>query len=298
MLRITRIPEGDAAVRLQIEGRLTQGAPEQLRLAAEPCLRDNLALTLDLSAVGFAGAAGVRLLRELEARGAVLDGCSALLVELLRGDAAADDAGEAGEGDESRLVAALRRGDQAACEAFVRRNVGRMLATARRMLGNDEDARDVVQEAFQAALKAIGSFSGGAKLSTWLHRIVVNAALMKHRTRRRRPEEPIDGLLPCFDSDGHWVSPATSPVAPTEQLLARAQVRAVVRDCIARLPETYRTVLLLRDIEELDTEETATALGITTTAVKVRLHRARQALRTLLERALREGETPHEALAG
>jgi RNA polymerase sigma-70 factor (ECF subfamily) len=297
MLRITRIPEGETAVRLQVEGRLTQGAPEQLRVAADACLTERLLLTLDLSGVTFAGAAGVQLLHELEARGAVLDGCSGFLVELLRADGAMHDAAGR-DTEEARLLEGLRRGDEAACEAFVRANLGRMLATARRMLGNEDDARDVVQEAFQAALKGIGSFSGGSKLSTWLHRIVVNAALMKHRTRRRRPEEPIDGLLPCFDSDGQWVSGTATFVAPTEQLLARAQVRELVRECIALLPDTYRTVLLLRDIEELDTEEAAAVLGITTTAVKVRLHRARQALRTLVERRLLAGETPREALAG
>jgi RNA polymerase sigma-70 factor (ECF subfamily) len=87
-------------------------------------------------------------------------------------------------------------------------------------------------------------------------------------------------------------------VAPTEQLLQSRQVRTLVRACIDRLPETYRTVLLLRDIEQLDTDEAARALGVTTTAVKVRLHRARQALRTLLEQGLRAGETARDALAG
>jgi len=301
MLRITRISEGDAAVRLQIEGRLTHAAPEQLRAASEACLAENLLLRLDLTGVSYVGPVAVRLLLDLEGRGAALEGCSGFLVELLRSESTAAGAPVADAdpwSDELRLVEALRQGDADACEAFVRRNIGRMLATARRMLANDDDARDAVQEAFVAALKAIVSFSGGAKLSTWLHRIVVNVALMKHRTRRRRPEEPIDGLLPCFDSDGEWVSGAATFVAPTEQLLARSQLRALVRACIARLPETYRTVLLLRDVEELDTEETAIALGITTTAVKVRLHRARQALRTLLERALRDGETAGEALAG
>jgi len=296
MLRITKAPESEGQVRLQIEGRLTHGAPDQLRAAAEASLDAGLGLTLDLAGVTFASSAGVALLRHLEARGAVLEGCSGFLRELLRG--AAEPGAGAGPADEAQLVAALRRGDEAAFEALVRANLGRMLATARRMLGNDDDARDAVQEAFQAAFRAIGAFSGDARLSTWLHRIVVNAALMKHRSRRRRPEEPIDDLLPCFDADGHWVSGMAAPAVPTERLLQSRQVRALVRACIDRLPESYRTVLLLRDIEQLDTEEASRALGVTTTAVKVRLHRARQALRTLLEQSLAQGENAREAFAG
>jgi len=299
MLRITTLPGGEDRVWLQIEGRLAHAAPDQLRAAAEPLLATGRPPTLDLAGVTFASSAGVRLLRELAARGATLERCSGFLAELLHGasdPAAADGAGGAPD-DESALVEALRRGDEAACDAFVRRNAGRMLATARRMLGNEEDARDVVQESFQAAFRAIGSFSGEAKLSTWLHRIVVNTSLMKHRSRRRRPEEPIDDLLPCFDADGHFATGRAAPLAPTEQLLHGRQVRVLVRACIDRLPDAYRTVLLLRDVEQLDTAEAARALGVTTTAVKVRLHRARQALRTLLEQSLREGETVRDAFA-
>lgn len=193
-----------------------------------------------------------------------------------------------------RLVA----GEEAAFEELVRRFGGRMLATARRFLPQGDDARDAVQEAFLSAFKAIDSFGGNAKLSTWLHRITVNAALMKIRARRRRSEQSIDELLPEFDERGEWVSGAGSWHASSDVLLEDAQTRMMVRRCIDRLPERYRTVLLLRDIEDLDTDEVAEMLGITGNAVKVRLHRARQALRTLVERQMQSAEDHHGEPSG
>lgn len=182
---------------------------------------------------------------------------------------------------------ALRAGEDAAYERLVREHGARMLAVARRLLGDGEDARDAVQDAFAAAFRAIGSFAGEARLSTWLHRIVVNAALMKLRTRRRKPEQPLDALLPTFEADGHRRDPG-GPWQPADRL-ERREARKLVRDAIERLPESYRTVLVLRDIEELDTAEVAERLGVTGAVVKTRLHRARQALRTLLDPHLRAG---------
>jgi RNA polymerase sigma-70 factor (ECF subfamily) len=193
------------------------------------------------------------------------------------------------DSDESALVEALRAGDAAAYETLVRRHGGRMLSVARRFLRHEEDARDAVQEAFLQAFRALPGFAGGAQLGTWLHRIVVNASLMKLRTRRRKPEQPIDELLPAFLEDGHHVQHVVDWRDGADKLLERAETRAFVRECIDQLPETYRTVLLLRDIEELDTEEAARVLEVSTNVVKVRLHRARQALRTLLDRRLGGG---------
>ena len=143
-----------------------------------------------------------------------------------------------------------------------------------------------MQEAFVSAARAIDGFAGDSKVSTWLHRIVINTALMKLRTRKRRAEEPIEDLLPSFDADGRRIGAAATWETPSDVLLERRETRAMVRRCIDRLPERYRTVLLLRDIEELDTQESADVLGTTPNTVKIRLHRARQALRTLLEREL------------
>jgi RNA polymerase sigma-70 factor, ECF subfamily len=180
------------------------------------------------------------------------------------------------------LLAGLRAGDEAAFEQLVCAHSGRMLAVARRLLRHEEDALDAVQEAFLSAFRALGGFAGNARLSTWLHRIVVNAALMKLRTRECKPEEPLDELLPKFLEDGHHAQPVMLWKETAEVALQRQETRALVRECIDRLPDTYRTVLVLRDIEEFDTEETAQLLRLSQSAVKIRLHRARLALRTLL----------------
>jgi RNA polymerase sigma-70 factor (ECF subfamily) len=186
--------------------------------------------------------------------------------------------------DEEQLVAGLRAGDDLAYEQMVRVFGGRMLAVARRIVRNDEDAQDAVQTAYLSAFRAITTFEGGCRLSTWLHRIVVNAALMKLRRDRRRPEESIEELLPRFQEDGHHVEQFSPSDLPADVQLERAEMRAMTRECIAELPEGYRTVLLMRDIEDLSTNEVAAALGITANAAKIRLHRARQALTTLLRR--------------
>ena len=107
---------------------------------------------------------------------------------------------------------------------------------------------------------------------------------MRLRVRRRKPEDSIETLLPAFLEDGHHVEQFSEWSMPADRLLEREAVRSTVRTCIAQLPEIYRQVLMLRDIEELSTDEVARMLAITTTTVKVRLHRARQALSTLLRR--------------
>jgi len=191
--------------------------------------------------------------------------------------------GAEGPDDEGPLLERLRRGEEAAYEELVRVHAGRMLAVARRFLHGEEDARDAVQDAFLAAFRSIDRFEGQARLSTWLHRIVVNAALMKLRTRRRKPETSIEELLPTYLEDGHLASPAVEWRKAPQDVLERAELRQLLLEKIHELPEAYRNVLLLRDIEELDTEEAAGVMGISPGAVKTRLHRARQALRGLLE---------------
>lgn len=184
--------------------------------------------------------------------------------------------------DEGKLLERLRAGEEAAFEQLVRANTGRLLAVARRLLPTEEDARDVVQEAFLSAFRNLPRFEGGSKLSTWLHRIVVNAALMRLRTRRRKPEESLDALLPAFLEDGHHAEKVSEWAEPADRALERTEIKQLVRQYVEQLPETYRTVLLLRDIEGMEIDEVAAALGVTSNAVKMRLHRGRQALRTLL----------------
>jgi RNA polymerase sigma-70 factor, ECF subfamily len=185
------------------------------------------------------------------------------------------------------LLPRLRVGDDEAFSKFVRGNSGRLLAVARRMLRDEHAAADAVQEGFLSAFKSLGQFAGNSSLETWLHRIVVNVCLMKLRSRSRRQEMLMEDLLPKFDRSGHHAEPISRWSGPSEELLQRDEVRAQIRESIDRLPDEYRDIVLLRDIEGLDTDETAELLHVSTSVVKTRLHRARQALRTLLEPILR-----------
>lgn len=191
--------------------------------------------------------------------------------------------------DEAVLVERLRAGEEQAFEELVRTQSGRLLAVLARYLPNEADRHDALSEVFLAAVRGIGGLEGGAQLSTWLHRIAVNAALMMLRTRRRRPAGSLESLLPRFREDGH----AADPPAPWHRREAggieAAEEAVFVRSCIDELPDGFREVLLLRDVEGLSTEAAASALGLTAGAVKTRLHRARQALRTLLDRRYRGG---------
>jgi RNA polymerase sigma-70 factor (ECF subfamily) len=289
MMRVTRITGDGGIDTLRVEGRLTRQSAEELRTACQGAPGAPGAIRLDVSGLQFLDAAGIGLLRELERRGVRLGGCSGFVGELLRGRDRTQPASapaSVGPVDESALVDRLRGGDAEAFETIVREYGGRMLAAARRLVRTEEDARDAVQEAFLAAFRSIHSFTGSARLSTWLHRIAVNAALMKLRSRRRRREDSIEDLLPRFRDDGGWLESPPQWDTASDELLERRETRAAVRRAIDRLPATYRTVLMLRDIEELDTDETATALGTSHNAVKIRLHRARQALKTLLDREL------------
>lgn len=183
---------------------------------------------------------------------------------------------------EAALVQRLRAREPEAFAELVSSVAPRMLAVARRMLNNEDDARDAVQDAFVSAMKALLTFDARSQLGTWLHQITVNACLMKLRSSRRRPECSIEDLLPASLPDGHLTKsckPWPTPSGEAEDA-RRADILAAK---LALIPEQYRTVLILRDIEEYSTEHAAAALGISPNAVKTRLHRARQALRELIE---------------
>lgn len=188
---------------------------------------------------------------------------------------------------EAELLVALRAGEPAAVRGFVHTHRGRMHAVAKRILGSEEEAQEIVQEAFLRAFQSLAQFRGCSKLSTWLHRIVINEALMTLRGRKSRVvEQSIDDLLPRFYDDGHRMAPLPAWSERADLLLLRDELRAVVQRSIDGLPESLRIVLVLRDIEGLDVKETAAMLEVTEGAVKTRLHRARQALRAVLEKEL------------
>src|SRR5262245_37075879 len=131
--------------------------------------------------------------------------------------------------DEAALVARLRAGDETAYEFVVRTYGRRLLTLARRILGSEEDARDAVQEAFLNAFRSLNRFEGGSRFSTWLHRIAVNAALMKLRTRRRKPEQSLEHLLPSFNEEGHFAERFASWDEPVDKALERAETQQLVR---------------------------------------------------------------------
>lgn len=188
---------------------------------------------------------------------------------------------------DASLIEGLKAGEERAAEQFVRTHGGWMLAVARRIAGDTGLAEDCVQEAFLKALKSIESFEGRSSLKTWLHRIVVNQTLMKLRSRKSKAESPLDELLPAFDENACRIEEPWETQATPEEICERQDQRSLVQAKIKALPESYRLVLQLRDIEEMTTQEVAVALGLSEANVKVRLHRARSALKKLLEPLLK-----------
>lgn len=184
---------------------------------------------------------------------------------------------------DQHFISKLSAGDANAFEMLVREHGPRMLSVARKFMRNEAEAHDALQDAFVSVVKHLKDFQGQSALGTWLHSIVVRASLMRLRAKRSRKTVEIDGLLPQFQWDGHRkdVTPHWSRSA--EELAGDAEVRVLVREAIESLPEIHREVLLLRDIEEMSTQEAAAVLEVTEAVVKTRLHRARQALRTLLD---------------
>jgi RNA polymerase sigma-70 factor (ECF subfamily) len=185
-------------------------------------------------------------------------------------------------GDDVRLISAIAEGDRDAFEQLVHLHGARMMSVARRFLRCEEDVNDAIQDALVCAFKNAGRFEGNSRLSTWLHRITVNACLMKLRSQRRRHEVKVEDLLPTFDETGHRTSSLRPWNDGPVEAVTSSETRQQVRECIDRLPDDYRTVLLMRDIEQLDTDETAKLLDCSPACVKTRLHRARMALRELL----------------
>lgn len=183
---------------------------------------------------------------------------------------------------DAQLIRDLLRGDRGAIETFVKVNAGWMRDVARRYV-SDDAADDCVQDALVSVFQALPTFEGRSRLKSWMHRILINCALMRLRVARRRKEASIDDMLDSLDSDcartdGDWAVDSTP-----ERDLERLQTSEVVRHAIERLPGSYREILVLRDLEGLDTSEVARSLRLTEANVKVRLHRARSALRSLLE---------------
>ncbi len=196
-----------------------------------------------------------------------------------------DDAQGGGAGvDEQALLEGLLRQDPAAYERLVRTYGGRVMAAIRRYLREGDDAADVFQETFIQVMRSIHSFEGRSTLWYWVRGIAIKLSLLRLRQQRRRAEVSFEALLPTYDEAEHRVLPQ-QPLTTAEEAEA-GDVGRHVRDAVARLPEPYRAILVLRDFEGHSTREAADILGIQANTAKVRLHRARNALRTLLEDVL------------
>jgi RNA polymerase sigma-70 factor (ECF subfamily) len=170
----------------------------------------------------------------------------------------------------AELVTRARTGDRAAFDELVKATYADTYTLAYRLTGDEEDARDVVQEAYLRAFRGLKRFRGDAQFTTWMYRITANCAstFLGKRGRHRHDELPDD--LP-LDAD----RPAGNPEATLEASASRAQLQ----DALRRLPPRLRSVVLLRDVYDLPHESIAAELGISESAAKVRLHRARRKLR-------------------
>jgi RNA polymerase sigma-70 factor (ECF subfamily) len=188
--------------------------------------------------------------------------------------------------DDRALAALALRREEAAFRLIMQRHNRRLYRVARGVLGDDSEAEDVVQEAYVRAFTNLESFRGEARLSTWLTRIALNEAL--GRLRQRRPTTDL-GEVDAMDEQGEArviFLPSARQDSNPESSVARAEVRRLLERAVDQLPDPFRSVYVMRDIEEMSVEETASHLGLRPETVKTRLHRARRLLRQALSETL------------
>jgi RNA polymerase sigma-70 factor (ECF subfamily) len=190
--------------------------------------------------------------------------------------------------EDEPLAERARAGDDTAFAALVARYQERVYRLALRLSSNPSDAEEVLQEAFFQAWRKIDTFRGDARFGTWLYRIATNTALMRKRAVRRRPTESLEALLPQFEESGLLADLDYQRSARADELLERAELAQRAREALDLLDENYRAVFVLRDLEEMSTEEAAQVLEITPEAVRQRLHRARLMVRGYLAKMVGE----------
>lgn len=183
--------------------------------------------------------------------------------------------------DDAELARRIGQHDERAFEALMRRHNRMLYRLARSILDDDAEAEDALQDAYLAAYRGIAGFRGGARLSTWLARIVINEAYARLRKRRRAVVLPI-AADPIGEEDAMPDPDAERP----DQSALRAELRAILMRRVDALPEQFRTVFVLRDVEELSVEETAECLAIPAATVRTRTFRARALLRESLAREI------------
>src|SRR6266478_2636830 len=184
--------------------------------------------------------------------------------------------------DDAGLVARAQAGDQEAFAALVAEYSRKIYRLAKNITQNDEDAEDVLQETFLKAYEHLSGFQGNSKFYTWIVRIAVNESLMKLRKRKGDRTVPLDE--PRDAGEDRVIREIAVWEENPEQRYSREELGEILDESVQSLRPAFRTVFVLRDIEELSTEETADALGISVPAVKSRLLRARLQLREKLTR--------------
>jgi RNA polymerase sigma-70 factor (ECF subfamily) len=188
--------------------------------------------------------------------------------------------------DDGALVERARNRDGAAVRLIMQRHNRRLFRVARGVLNDEAEAEDVVQEAYVRAFTHLDGFRGEARLSTWLTRIALNVALGRLRRRRLMVDlKDIDAISDQGEARVIYLPSARQDSDP-EAAAARAEVRRLLERAVDQLPDPFRMVFVLRDIEEMSIEETAAHLGLRPETVKTRLHRARRLLRQSLDRTL------------
>ena len=197
---------------------------------------------------------------------------------------------EAREGStDSALIECLRARDATALETLMERHGSRVYRVAFGITRNHAEAEEVAQDVFLTLFRKIDLFEGRAALGTWLYRVAANAALIKRRGKRAEVETSLESCLPAFRDDGHRQGDRTFLIAdwssPERELLS-GEARQILDRALEQLPDHYRALVVLRDVEELSNEEVAEMLGESVSSVKSRLHRARMALREILTRRL------------
>jgi len=176
---------------------------------------------------------------------------------------------------------------------FVREHLGWMLRLARCYVVDNALAEDAVQAAFAKIFERIEQFKGKSTINSWMRTIVINECLMLLRKRPAPDREiDIDPLMPEFDQFNCRIEPSWNRVPTAEQFMIASETQSIIMDAINQLPDKYRVVLLLRDVEEKSTAEVAEILNQSQSNIKTRLHRARAALKTLLEPHMRKGDLP------
>lgn len=200
--------------------------------------------------------------------------------------------------DDGALVERARQRDGAAVRLIMQRHNRRLYRAARSILNDDAEAEDVVQEAYVRAFTHLDGFRGEAQLSTWLTRIALNEAL--GRLRRRRTTVGLKDIDAISDQGEARVIylPSARQDSDPEAAAARAEVRRLLERAVDQLPNSFRMVFVLRDIEEMSVEETASHLGLRPETVKTRLHRARRLLREALNKTLASALTDVFPCAG